>query len=939
VSEQWSRSEHATDVRFTVLGPVRAWRGGTEVDLGPPLRRALLAVLLVNGGRPVGNGEIVDVLWGQEPPLTAVNQIHSHVGVLRRLMEPDLPRRAPGRWLIRSSGGYLLDVDSENLDLLRYRLWWQQARQAAADRRPEQAVQLAVQALELWQGPAADGIGRQARSHPALTALDREYATVTREAADLALLAGMPGSVLPIVEQAAVRAPFDEPLQARLVQVLAATGARAEALNVYETTRVRLADELGVDPGPELSSAHLSVLRPAGLSPAAPAARPAQLPADLPTFAGRVRELAALLPMSHNLSEDAVALTIVIGGMAGIGKTTLAVHWAHRIAGRFPDGQLYVNLRGFDPSGPATTPADALCDFLSALDVAPLQIPAGLDAQAALYRSILAGRRVLVLLDNARDLEQVRPLLPGLPGCLAIVTSRNELSGLVAAHGARPLTLGPLPAGEARDLLAHRLGAGRVAAEPHAVDDILSPCAGLPLAMAITAARAASHPAFPLAALAAELRDARDNLDAFAGPDAASDARAAFSLSYQALAPPTARLFRLLAVQPGPDIAASAAASLTGAAAASVRPMLAQLSRANLITEHVPGRYTMHDLLRAYATERLHAIESEPDRQAAGHRLLDHYLHTAHRAALLLAPAREPITPAPPRAGVIPEPLADHERALAWFTTERRVLLSAVTYAVRARLNTHAWQLAWAMDTFLLRQGHWHEWIDVRLAALAAALRLPDRGAQAKAYIGLGHALSRVGRLDEARTHLGRALDLSAELGDLSGQAHAHRGIGLIYQRQGHLDKTLQHCRQAGELYRRAGNRSGWAKALNESGFIHALLGDHRQALACCGQAITLFQELGDRHGEAATAHSLGFTLRRMGNHRQAVIRYRQALDLFEKVGDRHYTADTLVHLGETYLAAADPPAARRSWQRAVAILVELGHPDADQVRTKLDVL
>ncbi len=941
------------DVRFTVLGPVRAWHGRIEIDLGPPRRRTLLALLLINGGQPVSNGDIVDVLWGQEPPLTAVNQVHGHVGVLRRLMEPGLPPRAPGRWLIRAGGGYLLDVDSENLDLLRYRRLWHQAREVAAAGRPEQAIQLAVHALELWQGPAADGIDRQARSHPVFAALDREYASATREAADLALLAGTPGPVLPIVEQAAARAPFDESLQARLVRMLAATGARAEALNVYQAARARLADELGIDPGPELRSAQVSVLRqaeapPTLTEPVVPTPRPAQLPADLSTFAGRHEELAAVLAMSGATAETkapkdsgnaATAVIIAIGGMAGIGKTTLAVHWAHRIAGRFPDGQLYVNLRGFDPSGSMTAPADVLCDFLSALGVAPLQIPTGLDAQAGLYRSILTSRRVLVVLDNAHDLEQVRPLLPGSPGCLAIVTSRNQISGLVAAHGAHPLMLGPLPAQEARDLLAHRLGAHRVAAEPQAVDDILGPCAGLPLAVAITAARAASHPGFPLAALAAELRDAQDNLDAFAGADVASDARIAFSLSYQALSPAAARLFRLLAVQPGPDIAALAAASLAGVAPASVRPMLAELSRANLITEHLPGRYTMHDLLRAYATELLHAIDPEQERQAVRHRLFDHYLHTAHQAARLLAPTREPVTPAPLQAGVTPERLADHERALAWFAAERRALLSAVTHAARSGLDTHAWQLAWTLDNFLLRQGHWHEWTDVRRAALAAALRLPDRGAQAKAYIGLGHALSQAGRFDEAQAHLVRALDLSAELGDLSGQAHAHRGISLTYQRQGYLDKTLQHCQQAGELYRQAGNRSGWAKALNESGFIHALFGDYQQALACCGQAITLFQELRDQHGEAATAHSLGYALHCLGDHRQAVIRYRQALDLFEKAGDRYYTAYTLAQLGDTHLAADDPQAAQHSWQRALAILTELGHPEADQVHTKLDLL
>jgi hypothetical protein len=396
-----------------------------------------------------------------------------------------------------------------------------------------------------------------------------------------------------------------------------------------------------------------------------------------------------------------------LSGTAGVGKTTLAVHWAHRVSARFPDGQLYVNLKGFDPGGEALDPSEAARGFLEAFGVPVTRIPADLPGQTGLYRSLLAGRRVLVVLDNARDVEQVRPLLPGSPGCLALVTSRSHLTGLVADEGAYPLALDLLPAADARDLLIRRLGSSLVTSEPAAVDDIIARCARLPLALTIAAARAATSPSFPLAVFAAELREATRALDSFDGGDLATDIRAVFSWSYGALSAAAARLFRLLGLHPGPDIGLSAAASLAAIQPDQARTPLAELTRAHLLAEHSPGRYAFHDLLRSYAAEQAQAHDSQPVRDAAVDRLLDHYLHTARNAAMLIEPHFEPPALMSAHPGVSPGEPGTAEDAMSWFQAEHAILLATVQLAADAGHARHVWRLAWMLSPAFIRRGSW----------------------------------------------------------------------------------------------------------------------------------------------------------------------------------------------------------------------------------------
>ncbi|HUC26354.1 MAG TPA: tetratricopeptide repeat protein [Streptosporangiaceae bacterium] len=665
---------------------------------------------------------------------------------------------------------------------------------------------------------------------------------------------------------------------------------------------------------------------------------PRQLPASVRDFVGRTLELKELTGLLDPATDGSTGTVVIsaIGGTAGVGKTALAVHFGHQAAGVFPDGQLYVNLAGFGPSSSPLAPGQAVRGFLEALGVRPEQIPQFLDDQAGLYRSLLAGRRMLVVLDNAADEEQVRPLLPGSPGCLALVTSRRQLAGLAAAEGAALITLDYLPEAEARQLLAARLGAGRVAAEPGAADDLVTLCAGLPLALAIATARGAARPRFPLAALAAELADSAGRLDALDAGDPAASVRAVFSWSTRQLSDDSARMFRLLGLHPGPDISPPAAASLAGIAEAGARRLLGELARAHLITEHVPGRYAFHDLLRAYATDQAHAHESQDDREAAMGRVLDHYLHTAAAAARLLGPATEPVVLAPPRPGGAPEQPAEHRQALSWFEEEHQVLLSAISLAAGTGFDTHAWQLPWAMCYFLRLRGHWQDWAATQRTALAAATRLENTAAQALSGRLLAGAYADLGDHDQARDQYASSLALYQRLGDRLGEARIQHNLGVLAQRHGQYADALTRTEQALRLYQAIGDKASEAQALNMVGWCHGQLGDYKQARAFCQRSLTLSAETGYRWLEGYVWDSLGYAEHHLGNLTEAAACYERALRLFRDAGDRFDEADILTHLGDSRHAADELDKANEAWQQALAILDDLQHPDADQVRAKL---
>jgi DNA-binding SARP family transcriptional activator/tetratricopeptide (TPR) repeat protein len=946
----------APALRFGVLGPLRVWRNGTVVALGPVQQRVVLAVLALQAGRPIGRQQMIDAVWGETEPRNAVNLVQRHVSGLRRALEPDRPGRTPSDLLTWTDAGYLLTLPPGALDLDLFMRGLAQARTAQAASQLQEAAAALHSALELWRGPVCDGL-----SSPFLDAqadrLAETRVSALEDRIELDLMIGGQGDLIAELRDLIAEHPLRERLRGLLMLALYRAGRQADALTAFRDARRWLDDELGVEPSAPLRQLHQQILTadPA-LTPAGAAqARtdidlksggrrvvPAQLPHHIPDFTGRDAELArldALLDQDGGGARNAVVITVVTG-TAGVGKSALALYWAHQARHLFPDGQLYVNLRGFGPAGSAMAPAEAIHGFLEAFAVPLERMPLDLDERAALYRSILADLRVLVVLDNARDVDQVRSLLPGSPGCAVLVTSRNRLTSLVAADGAQPVELDLLPDAEARRLLSSRLGPDRVASEPGSVDGIIKACAGLPLALVVAASNAVANSRLPLSALAGELRKTEGRLDALGADDQYTDVRAVFSWSYHALNSPAARQFRLLGLHAGPDIAMSAAASLAGVPLAQARRDLADLVRAHLVTEWAPGRFTMHDLLREYASELSMIHDSAADRRLAVHRILDHYLHTAYAADQLLRPRRDdPIALAPLPLLVATQTLADYRDAVAWLATERQVLLAALRQAVGYGFDTHVWQLAWAVTSYFDRHGHWYDAASSHEEGLKAAQRLGDLQAQAIIHICLASAYGRLGRHDAANEQMRRAFELYEALDDQAGKAHAHRTLTWVLDRQGRYREALTHAEQAVELFRIAGRPAGQARALNAAGWFHIQLGAPEEGLRLCQRALDLQMEIADRFGLVDTLDSIARAHACMARYDEATACYQQARQLCREFDDRYDEAQILVHLGDMSLAADDPDSAVAAWRDAVTIFDDLDLPEAANLRAKLSNL
>ncbi len=931
-------------MEFRLLGPVEIRDEGQILDAGHARQRAVLAVLLLELGQVVSVESLIDRVWGHDPPISARNVLSGHVARLKAALAGDA-----GVSLSRRASGYLLSANPERVDIWRFRALLTQATSTG----DEQSAALLRGALGLWHGPALAGL-RSRWLDGMRDALERERAGAVLELTDVRLRLGEHHALVTELAGQADAAPADERLVGQLMLALYRCGQQAEALRWFERTRLNLADELGANPGPQLRVLHQQILRAdpalalaasgsgAKSSSSVAGSVPRQLPADVAGFTGRADELAALdLLLLRAASDDpaprqaTTAVISAVSGTAGVGKTALAVHWAHGAAGQFPGGQLYVNLRGYDPDQPVTA-ADALAGFLRSLGVPGADIPAEEAERAALYRSLLAGKRTLVVLDNASSAAQVRPLLPGHHECAVVVTSRDSLAGLVARNGAVRLDLDLLPAGDAVALLRQLIG-GRVDAEPAAALTLAGQCARLPLALRVAAELAAARPRVRLADLVTELGGQQERLNLLqVSGDPATSVRAVFSWSYEQLGGDAARMFRLLGLHPGPDISVPAAASLFGAPEPHARRLLDELARAHLIAEHVPGRYAFHDLLRAYAAEQVNRADSQDDRDAAVGRVLDHYLHTAARAGLLLNPARQPVVLPPLRPGAAAGRPADFPDALAWFEAEHQGLLAAVNLAAGSGFDGHAWQLPWAMGPFLQIRGHWQEWTATSRAALSAATRLGDTAAQALTGRLLAAACTEVGDHDQAGRYYASSVALYQQLGDRVGEAKVRQSLSVLAERQGRYADALGHDEQALRLWQAIGDKAAEAEALNNLGYSHALLGDYQQARTLCRQALTLCAELSYRRVEGSVWDSLGYAEHHLGNLAEAAACYQRALSLKRAVGDRYAEANTLTHLGDTCLAASELAQAREAWQQALAILEDLQDADAEQVRAKL---
>jgi DNA-binding SARP family transcriptional activator/tetratricopeptide (TPR) repeat protein len=942
----------------------------------------------MRANRVISRGELVDAVWGQDPPASAEGGIYTYVAGLRRVFEPNRSLRGPGRVLVSSGAGYVLHLVPGQPDAVAFEQDLGRSRQLRKAGDLSGAVVALNSALSLWRGIAFAGVpGPFAETER--VRLGELRSAAAEERADVLLSLGRHEEVVPDLTAMVADNPLRERMRGLLMIALYRCGRHAEALRVFAEGRRVLADELGIDPGSDLSRIHQQVLTadPALAAPAGPALVtldadatgttsvlgdgrprpraegmvtpvPAQLPLDAPGFSGRHEELSilqAMLPPKSAGAEPSEAgpgaagpgeastvqtvPIVVISGTAGTGKTALAVRFGRQVAKRFPHGQLYVNLRGLDPATPPMEPAEALRFFLDALGVPPYRIPADIQGRSALFRSLLDGKRMLIVLDNARNGSQVRPLLPGWPGSLVVVTSRNEMTGLVAAEGAVPLTLDVLSFAEAREMLVRRLGQDRAAAEPEAADEIISSCARLPLALGIAVGRAAGRPKRPLTELAAELRDARGRLDALQAGDAVTNVRAVLSWSYDQLSEPAARMFRLLGAHPGPDISLSAAASLAGMARVDAGAALRELSRTHMVAEYLPARFTFHDLLRAYAADQAERHDPAPERRAAVHRVLDHYLHTAMTASHRFSPFRSPLQLAGPQPGVLPADVADKEQAMAWFDAEVPVLLALIAFADANGFDSHAWQIPWTLGPFFNRRGRWQDYIATQQIALAAAGRLGDTLALAHAHHLLGHVQSQVGDYESADPNFRRALDLFRELGDRANEAVVLNGLAGMLEKQERYPEALAVALDALRMLKAVGHWWTQATLENGVGWLYAHLGQYDRALTHCQRALSLHRDSGHRGGTADTLDSLAYVHLQLGDFAQAKAHYTKAIEAYREIASPFGEGNSLAGLGGALLAEGDLAAAEAAWHEAVAILDRLPHPLADEVRARLSAL
>ncbi|WP_410671550.1 BTAD domain-containing putative transcriptional regulator [Amycolatopsis sp. cmx-4-68] len=913
-----------------LLGEVSADGDGRVLDLGPAKQRCVFAALAVDADRLVPLDRLAERVWGAEPPPRARSAVHSYVSRLRQALA------GAGVALARRTGGYVLETSpAGDVDLRLFRELAARARGGTGD---AEAARLLTEALALWRGEALAGLtGDWAEAERERLGLERLAAE--HDLADVRLRLGHGRELVPELAARAAQHPLDERVAGQYLLALDQAGRGTDALEHYRRVRARLIDELGAEPGDALQEIHRRLLATPDPAPApaaavprrlpvtpapTPAAVPRQLPATPASFVGRDRELAEL---------DAAGTVAAIAGAGGIGKTWLALRWAARNAGRFPDGQLFVDLRGFAPDEEPMDPAEAVRGFLEALGVEPRRVPAAPHSRAALFRSLVAGKRLLLVLDNALDTGQVRPLLPGGGTCTVLVTSRNRLPGLLARHAARHLPLDVLSGAEARALLADRLGAARVAAEAPAVDRLIALCGGFPLALGLAAANACTRPGLPLAVLADELADRGPA--AFADDDPSASLPAVLSWSYRSFAPEEVTAFALLGIAPGPDIGLPAAAALTGLSPDAAAAVLARLTGASLVVEDAAERYRMHDLVRRHAADLAHELPADV-RDAALRRVVDFLLHTAHGADRWLAPHRPAVALDPPEAE--PLVLPDADAALAWFDTEHACLIAAQRVAVAHGWHRATWHLAWALTAYQQRRGHIHERLAVWLAGLAAAEHLGDPSIATRTHRFLGRAYTNLQQHDKAIEHLDRAVALAERHDDDLNQARAHYELARAWEQQQGDAKAVNHAKHALRLHRAIGDAVWEARSLNQVGWYSARLGDHEQARAHCEAALALHRAHDDPEAEAHTLDSLGYIAHHADRPSTAIEHYEQAVGLFRRLGETYQEADTLAALGHSYRALGRDDRARAVWREAVERYEEQGRPDdAQRIRQDLD--
>jgi DNA-binding SARP family transcriptional activator/Tfp pilus assembly protein PilF len=911
-------------VRSRILGPVRIEVGGGPVKPARRRVRHLLALLLLEVGHPLSTARLIHLLWPEEPPANARASLQNTVSRLRATLAT-----ADGIELVRRGDSYAIETDPDTVDAHLFR-----RLVAGADRAPDASTRadLAGRALSLWRGPALADVGVDAAHDPACLGLNelRAQARDLRIRADLEL--GRHEALVGELTELVAAEPLNERAAGQLVLALYRSGRRTDALAACRRARTELADQLGLDPGPELQRLELAVLRAdpdidLPEEPDAPAAtgghavlRPdqpvsAQLPSAVAAFTGRADQLAELDRVASGT--DGTVPIVVICGLAGVGKTALAVRWAHSARRLFPDGQLYVDLRGY-AADPPVRPIDALGGLLRGLGVRPADVPAEPAEATALFRSVVSDRRILVVLDNARDAGQVRGLLPGGAGCMVLVTSRDLLAGLLAVDGARHLPLDVLSPAESLTLLRRALGVHRVDAEPEASAALAQACGQLPLALRIAAANLLDRRYRSIADQVHDLQTTPGLGALEVEGDLDASTRAAFDLSYRALPGPTRRLFGLLALAPGADLGLAGAAALAAITPARADRLLHRLCTAHLVRRTEPARYSMHDLIRRYATDVVEREQPDDERSAAIQRLLHFYLYTVDAAVALLCPqvVRMPL----PQSTGTGLSFDDHTDALAWLQLERANLVAAIHHAGEYGPAPVAWLLATRLRGYFWISRQMADWLASSETGLAAATAHRDLPGQAACHLSLGIAHRSLGRHRSATGHLERALELSREVSWLEGQASTLGSLGIGFAETGRNRAAVAHFTEALALNRRMGRRAGEAVVLGNLGNLRSRLGELRQAARDLTAAMDIYRETRSPGGQAIALSARGIVYLRLGHLDAAEADLTRSRALHDEIDDRYGQPFALAGLAAVRHAAGRPAQAREYARLALDI-------------------
>jgi DNA-binding SARP family transcriptional activator len=922
--------------RFHLTGPLQVRHGGAAVPIDAAKQRVLIAVLALAAGEPVPAQRLIACLWDDQPPPSARNTLQNYVLRLRRVLQA---HAQPGP-LVSTAAGYRLDVQTDTVDVHRFRSLVRSARSHTVSGDHESAAALLDEALALWRGQPLADVPSEVLHREVVPGLVEQHLTALEARIELDLQLGRHAQRIPDLIALCTEHPLRERFRAQLMLALYRSGRTADALDTYRQASAVLAEELGIDPGPELRTLHQAVLtndptltiagtapEPTLRHPSAPLAgprapRPRQLPAAAGHFTGRFAELEWLTGLPER-SDPAGAGTVVISaidGMAGIGKTTLAIHAAHRVADRFEGGQLFIDLHGYTQGHPPREPGQALQVLLRALGVAPHQIPQDTEECAALYRQRLAGTGTLIVLDNALNEAQVRPLLPGDPGCLVLVTSRRRLKGL---DDARSLSLDLLPPADAAALLRAVAGPERIAADDPLLGEIATLCGHLPLALRIAAALLRHRPTWSLGHLAALLCDQHARIPALF--DGERDLATVFDLSYRHLEQPHRLLLCRIALMPGPHLDRYAAAALADTDPATAARRLEDLVDHNLLITYAPGRYRLHDLIRAHARTLAVSLEREPERDAALGRLLRYYAHTAQTASLLIARTPRPAAPDGPAPAHAPEHHTP-DTARAWLRTEHFNLDAAFTHAHTHALDEHILALAAGLAEILRSDGPWTHALEIYRAAADSAERQNQPAAHANALNDLGRVWHLTGDVPAAADALERALEIHRRIGNHLGEANALNDLGRVRRLTGDFPAAAHAQQQALDIYRRLGNHLGEANTLNDLGRVRYVTGDLPAAAHAQQQALEIYRRIGNHLGEANALADLGRVRYLTGDLPAAADTQQQALEINRRLGNHLGEADALANLGRVWRLTGDFPAAAHAQQQALEIYRRLGN-------------